>query len=111
VGNTEEVLVIERDEDENANVRAGAEAGVGGDAGIGVGNGVDGTADARAGGDVDGTADARSYPLLGRTKRQAPEVDGMVHLDRGTIGELLSVRMVEAYCYELDGRATGTQDA
>jgi ribosomal protein S12 methylthiotransferase len=75
VGTVEEVLVIERDEDED------------GDPGEGV------------------------YPLLGRTQHQAPEVDGMVHLDRGNIGKLLSATMVEAYCYELDGRVTGEQDA
>ena len=44
------------------------------------------------------------YPVLGRTKRQAPEVDGMTHLDQGRIGELLSATMIDAYCYELDGR-------
>jgi ribosomal protein S12 methylthiotransferase len=48
--------------------------------------------------------------LLGRTKRQAPEVDGAVHLDRGAIGELLSATMVEAYCYELDGRVIGARN-
>jgi ribosomal protein S12 methylthiotransferase len=41
--------------------------------------------------------------LLGRTRRQAPEVDGMVHLDRGSIGEVVSATMVEAYCYDQDG--------
>jgi ribosomal protein S12 methylthiotransferase len=56
-------------------------------------------------------AQESAYPLLGRTKYQAPEVDGMVHLDRGNIGELLSATMVEAYCYELDGRVTGEQNA
>jgi ribosomal protein S12 methylthiotransferase len=75
VSAAEEVLVIERDEDEDGDPGEGA------------------------------------YPLLGRTQRQAPEVDGMVHLDRGNIGELLSATMVEAYCYELDGRVTGEQDA
>lgn len=42
--------------------------------------------------------------LLGRTQRQAPEVDGMVHLDGGDIGEVVSATMSEACCYELDGR-------
>jgi ribosomal protein S12 methylthiotransferase len=55
--------------------------------------------------DEDAVGDA--YPLLGRTKRQAPEVDGMVHLDRGNIGKMVSATMVEAYCYELDGKVTG----
>jgi ribosomal protein S12 methylthiotransferase len=44
--------------------------------------------------------------LLGRTQRQAPEVDGMVHLDRGDIGEVVSATMFDACCYELDGRVT-----
>jgi ribosomal protein S12 methylthiotransferase len=46
--------------------------------------------------------------LLGRTKRQAPEVDGMVHLDRGSIGEVISATMVEAYCYDQNGKAADT---
>jgi ribosomal protein S12 methylthiotransferase len=50
------------------------------------------------------------YLLLGRTRRQAPEVDGMVHLDKGSIGELVSATMVESYCYELDGRVAGARD-
>jgi ribosomal protein S12 methylthiotransferase len=83
VGDVAEVLVIERDEDAD------------GDAVEGEGEG----------------AQESAYPLLGRTHYQAPEVDGMVHLDRGNIGELLSATMVEAYCYELDGRVTGEQDA
>jgi ribosomal protein S12 methylthiotransferase len=41
--------------------------------------------------------------VLGRTKGQAPEVDGMVHLKAGSIGDLVSARIVEAYCYDLDG--------
>jgi ribosomal protein S12 methylthiotransferase len=44
------------------------------------------------------------YPLLGRTKGQAPEVDGMVHLDAGSVGQRVFARIQEAYCYELDGR-------
>ena len=58
--------------------------------------------------DEDATEDL--YPLLGRTKRQAPEVDGMIHLDRGGAKEVLSARMVEAYCYELDGKVLDGPD-
>ena len=58
----------------------------------------------------DQDAAAHSYPMLGRTKRQAPEVDGMVHLDRGNIGELLSATIVQAYCYELDGKVSDAPD-
>ena len=50
------------------------------------------------------------FPLLGRTKRQAPEVDGMIHLDKGSIGELLSATIVQAYCYEMDGKALDKHD-
>jgi ribosomal protein S12 methylthiotransferase len=42
-------------------------------------------------------------PLLGRTQGQAPEVDGMVHLYEGCVGQRLSVRITESYCYELEG--------
>jgi ribosomal protein S12 methylthiotransferase len=41
--------------------------------------------------------------FLGRSKGQAPDVDGMVHLATGVPGTLQSVRIVGAYCYELDG--------
>ncbi len=53
--------------------------------------------------DDNSNAEAQILPLLGRTKRQAPDVDGMIHLDSGSIGDIVSVRMVEAYCYDLDG--------
>ena len=53
--------------------------------------------------DEDAQAGER-YALIGRTKRQAPEVDGMVHLDGGSTGQLVSATMVDAYCYELDGK-------
>jgi ribosomal protein S12 methylthiotransferase len=51
-----------------------------------------------------------SHPVLGRTQRQAPEVDGMVHLERGSSGELVFTTMTDAYCYELDGRVEDTHD-
>jgi ribosomal protein S12 methylthiotransferase len=44
--------------------------------------------------------------LLGRTQGQAPETDGMVHLNRGSVGERVSARITEAYCYEVDGTVT-----
>ncbi|MDR1713959.1 MAG: 30S ribosomal protein S12 methylthiotransferase RimO [Coriobacteriales bacterium] len=44
------------------------------------------------------------YPLLGRTQRQAPEVDGLVHLDRGEPAEVISARIMAACCYDLDGK-------
>ncbi|MDR3037240.1 MAG: 30S ribosomal protein S12 methylthiotransferase RimO [Coriobacteriales bacterium] len=51
-----------------------------------------------------------SHPVLGRTQRQAPEVDGMVHLEQGNSGELVFATMTEAYCYELDGKVEDTHD-
>jgi ribosomal protein S12 methylthiotransferase len=75
VDTVQEVLVVEFDED-------GAEADSEGD-GVSECSGAQG--------------------LLGRTKGQAPEVDGMVHLKVGSVGDLVSVRIVEAYCYDLDG--------
>jgi ribosomal protein S12 methylthiotransferase len=56
------------------------------------------------GSDLEDLESSDPYPLLGRTRGQAPEVDGMVHLDIGTPGERVSARIIEAYCYELDGR-------
>jgi ribosomal protein S12 methylthiotransferase len=41
--------------------------------------------------------------FLGRTKRQAPEVDGMVHLQNVKIGDIVDVKITETYCYELEG--------
>ncbi|MDR1422239.1 MAG: 30S ribosomal protein S12 methylthiotransferase RimO [Coriobacteriales bacterium] len=43
--------------------------------------------------------------MLGRTKGQAPEVDGMVHLAVGSVGELVSVRISESCCYDLFAEA------
>jgi ribosomal protein S12 methylthiotransferase len=54
-------------------------------------------------------ADESEGPL-GRTQRQAPEVDGMVHLDQGDIGALLSVTIEESYCYELSGKVVALAD-
>jgi hypothetical protein len=56
--------------------------------------------------DEDATDDL--YPVLGRTKRQAPEVDGMTHLDCGDKGELIFATMAQAYCYEMDGAVIGS---
>jgi ribosomal protein S12 methylthiotransferase len=53
--------------------------------------------------DEDAAAEGDTRALLGRTKGQAPEVDGMVHLTEGVPGQIVSVRMVDAICYELDG--------
>jgi tRNA A37 methylthiotransferase MiaB len=103
VGTVEEVLIVERDEDEDEDAREAAAAG-----------GVDSVAVAETAGAAepgDTTEDVIGYPLLGRTQRQAPEVDGMIHLNRGSIGEVVSVRIVEAYCYDQDGKVIGASHA
>jgi ribosomal protein S12 methylthiotransferase len=42
--------------------------------------------------------------VYGRTKGQAPEVDGEIHLDAGTPGSIVRARIVQASCYELYAR-------
>jgi len=41
---------------------------------------------------------------IGRTQGQAPEADGVVHLDRGIPGERLIVQITESICYDLEAR-------
>jgi ribosomal protein S12 methylthiotransferase len=41
----------------------------------------------------------------GRTKGQAPEVDGVTHLDTGVPGSVVRARIVQASCYELYAEA------
>ena len=43
--------------------------------------------------------------LIGRTKQQAPDVDGTVHLPDGCadIGDIVRVRLTGSFCYELEG--------
>ncbi|MCL1846813.1 MAG: MiaB/RimO family radical SAM methylthiotransferase, partial [Coriobacteriia bacterium] len=50
------------------------------------------------------------FPLIGRTKRQAPDVDGVIHVDRGRLGQRVSATIVHAYCYEHDGKVTAILD-
>ncbi|MDR0347007.1 MAG: MiaB/RimO family radical SAM methylthiotransferase [Coriobacteriales bacterium] len=110
VGESIEVLVTEYDEDAgDAGLPSAAAAGAVG-AAAGAVESADSAgavgAEGAAEGAADGAAVATSYPLLGRTKWQAPEVDGTIHLNRGRIGEKLSATIVETYCYELDGIVT-----
>lgn len=41
--------------------------------------------------------------LYGRAACQAPEVDGVVYLDEGEIGEIVRVRISDALVYEMEG--------
>lgn len=54
---------------------------------------------------VEGT-DPDDGSVIGRWRGQAPEVDGIVRLDRGEPGELLRVRIVDAVGYDLEGEVT-----
>jgi len=47
--------------------------------------------------------DADDGVVLGRWCGQAPDIDGIVLLDRGTPGELVQARIVDAVCYDLEG--------
>jgi len=85
VGKREEVLVIEADTDTDVDVGMDADTDIG---------------------ELDALEPAGSYPLLGRSAWQAPEVDGVVHLNGGVPGEVVCARIVAAYCYELDGEIT-----
>ena len=43
--------------------------------------------------------------MVARSHRQAPEIDGVVLLDRGKPGEWLTARLTGAYGQELIGEA------
>lgn len=49
---------------------------------------------------VDGVEDGRSY---GRSYREAPEIDGVIELDTGKVGDLVDVRIEASYGSELAG--------
>lgn len=41
--------------------------------------------------------------VVGRWRGQAPEIDGLVLLDKGTVGEIVSARIVDSIGYDLEG--------
>ncbi len=41
--------------------------------------------------------------VFGRWRGQAPDIDGIVLLDRGDPGEIVSARIVDTICYDLEG--------
>ena len=47
--------------------------------------------------------DADEGVVVGRWRGQAPEIDGLVLLDRGEPGQLVSVRIVDSIGYDLEG--------
>ncbi len=44
--------------------------------------------------------------LVGRWRGQAPEIDGLVFLDRGQPGQILSARIVDSLGYDMEGEVT-----
>lgn len=55
---------------------------------------------------VDGVEEGKDGPeLIGHAWFQAPDCDGAVHLDitDATVGDVLNVRFVDSFCYELVG--------
>lgn len=47
--------------------------------------------------------DADTGLSVGRWAGQAPDIDGVVWLDRGVPGEMLTARIVDSVCYDLEG--------
>lgn len=41
--------------------------------------------------------------LVGRALFQAPEVDGVVYVDKGEIGQVVDVKMTDSFIYDLEG--------
>ena len=41
--------------------------------------------------------------LFGRAMCQAPEVDGVVYLEEGTVGDIVKVRIEDTLVYEMEG--------
>jgi ribosomal protein S12 methylthiotransferase len=48
-------------------------------------------------------ADEDEDVVVGRWRGQAPEIDGLVMLDRGEPGQLVSARIVDSLGYDLEG--------
>lgn len=61
---------------------------------------------------IDGVEEGEDGPeLVGHAWFQAPDSDGAVHIPYGeaSVGEVVSCRFVDAFCYELVGEIEGTQ--
>ncbi len=43
--------------------------------------------------------------LYGRAESQAPEVDGVTYVDRGEVGAVTAVRVVDTFLYDMEGEA------
>ena len=55
---------------------------------------------------VEGVSSETELLLVGRTKYQAPEIDGIVYLNEGTAdcGEIVSVKITDSHIYDLVGK-------
>ena len=60
---------------------------------------------ARVGQEMDVLVEGREEDgqLFGRAMCQAPEVDGVVYLDAGEVGQVVRVRIVDTLLYEMEG--------
>ena len=61
---------------------------------------------------IDGVEEAEGgLELIGHTWFQAPDCDGAVHIEAGeaAVGDVVSCKMVDAFCYELVGVVTAQQ--
>ena len=59
---------------------------------------------------IDGVdTDGDAPELIGHTWFQAPDCDGAVHIAEGeaSVGDVVRVRLTEAFCYELEGELVG----
>ncbi len=61
---------------------------------------------------VEGVSSETDLLLEGRTKYQAPDVDGCVYITDGVSspGEIVNVKITEAHTYDLVGEIVGTQE-
>ncbi len=56
---------------------------------------------------IDDTDDG--FELIGHCWFQAPDSDGVVHIEQGeaTVGDIVKVELIDSFCYELVGRIVG----
>lgn len=56
---------------------------------------------------IDGVEqDGDGYELIGHTWFQAPDSDGVVHIEEGeaSVGDIVRVELIDSFCYEMVGR-------
>jgi len=59
---------------------------------------------------VEGVSEETDILLVGRTRYQAPEIDGCVYINEGEVspGDIVGVRITEAHTYDLVGQVVST---